>query len=116
MMHPLVATDSRPTYALCGISAALVAMQIGVVAQWSTAFAAASNQAGRVLYFLTHLPLGLGGLGVTNLTLLCIAAGAAGLVAAVVASRRLAGSWRALSVVLGSANGLLVVWYGFTLM
>ncbi|CAN5648691.1 hypothetical protein BH23GEM9_BH23GEM9_32960 [soil metagenome] len=107
---------STMAIALCALSGVIVAIQIGVFAQWSTAFDSAGNQADRVLYFLTHLPLGLGRMGTTNLTLLSAAVGAIGLVAALVAARGMVGWIRFLSIGLAVTNGLMILWYGFTML
>jgi hypothetical protein len=111
-------SKSVPTtaIALCTLSGVLVAIQIGVFAQWATAFDAADNQPDRVNYFLAHLPFSLGRLGTTKLTLLSTALGATGLSAALVATRKMVGRRRFLSLGMAIANGLLIVWYGFTLM
>jgi hypothetical protein len=101
---------------LCGVSVVLLAIALWMEAQWWVACSAATSQEERVRYFLTHLPLGLGGLGAANLTWLSAAAATVGLVAAAVAARRLRGVGHVLSVGLAWANGLLAFWYLFTLM
>jgi hypothetical protein len=111
-------TTAAPTQALawCLLSATLFAFQLSIMAHWATAFHAGSSQAERVSYFLGHLPLGLGTLGVTNLTMLCITVGVAGVIAAFAAHRLIPRAQRVLSVILAAGNGILVFWYGFTLM
>jgi len=116
MANHLVRSSPISAFALCGASAALLAIQLWIVAQWAGAFSAVSVQEERVRYFLTHLPLGLGGLGAANLTWLSAAVGMAGVLAAVVAARRLRGAGHVLSVGLAGANAVLVLWYLFTMM
>ncbi len=112
---PIKASRISPI-ALCGASVVLLAIQLWIVTQWAVAFSAATSQEERLRYFLTHLPLGLGGLGTANLTWLSAAVGTAGLVAAAVAVRRLRGVGQVLSVGLAGANAVLVLWYLFTMM
>lgn len=111
--------SNRPpgtTLALCGASALVLAFQIWVIAQWSAAFSAGGTQAERVAYFHAELPAGLGNLSTSGFTWLCAGLGIGAVVAAVVASRRSSGGLRALSVVLAGVNGMLVLWYLFTMM
>ena len=116
MANPQVRASPISAFALCGASAALLAIQLWIVAQWAAAFSAVTGQEERVRYFLTHLPLGLGGLGAANLTWLSATVGMAGVSAAVVAARRLRGAGHVLSVGLAGGNAVLVLWYLFTMM
>ena len=116
MTNPMVRASPSSARALCSMSVVLLAIQLWTIAQWSAAFSAAPTQDARVRDFLTHLPLGLGRLGATNMTALSAAVGRVGLVAAVVAARSLHGAERALGIGLAAANALLVLWYVFTML
>jgi hypothetical protein len=113
------ASDAQPKAApigLLGVSVLLLAIQAWNIGQWITAFNQGHSQQERVTLYLQRLPAGLSTLDSRALTLLAVLFGTVAFVAAVVASARLKGRWRALTWTLAGFNGFLIAWYLFTLM
>lgn len=107
---------STSGYAFCGLSVLLLACQIWLIGVWLAAVAASSTQSERVGYFLAHLPVALGRLGAFDVTALSVTIGTVGAVAGVLAVRLLRDAGRRWSIGLAVANGVLVLWYLFTMM
>ena len=116
MTDPNVSAAPRTAYALFGVSAALLAFQLWIVALWRIAFNTSYNQGERVQYYLAHLPFGLGRYGTFNVTWVSAGVGLVALITALVAARSLRDPWRPLAFTLAGANALLILWYLFTLM
>ena len=115
-MTKLSPTDSstRIVWGLSAVSALLVTAQLWVVGQWVVA--ASGGSATAAADFRRHLPGALGQLGVGAVTWLCVILALVAASAAFVAQSNALGARRMLARGLLATNGLLLLWYVFTMM
>jgi hypothetical protein len=105
---------TRIVWGLIAVSALLLAAQLWIVAQW--AVAASGGSATAVADFRRRLPGALSDLGVGTVTWLCVLLAVSAATAAFVAQSNALGARRMLARGLLATNGLLLVWYAFTMM
>ena len=107
-------SSTRIVWGLIVVSALLFAAQLWIVVQW--AVAASGGNATAVADFRGRLPGALSDLGVGAVTWFCVLLAAIAATAAFVAQSNALGARRTLSRALLAANGLLLIWYAFTMM
>ena len=107
-------TSTCLVWGLSAVSAALLAAQLWIVGQW--VLAASGGSATAVADFRRRLPGALGERGVGTVTWLCVILAVIAASAAFVAQSNALGARRMLARGLLATNGLLLVWYVFTMM
>ena len=107
-------SSHRLVWGLSAVSALLLAAQLWIVGRWA---AAVSERAGTAVSdFRSPFPGALAPLGAGTVTGLCVILAMVGASAALVAQSNALGHRRLLPRGLLAANGLLAVWYAFTLL